>query len=278
MVRPARAPYVAALVRLRGEHDLASAPALRDTLHPIFGDVLVDLSDCTFIDSSVIGALITASQELEREGHTLALVVPPENVNVARTLEIVRMRELLRIHPAIPGGRASARLALEHAVEPGVDRAGSAPGDRCAGDGRRRSRRPSVAGRGGGMPNGSRAPCTTSVATATASSSGRRLAAGEPRARGGTQREREAQDRRSAPVAAAVRQATRAPDERPPTSTRQARAAQPRGAARRPTIQASSRCAAGGGGPAAGDAVGLLDEGDADAEPRAPSPGPRAVG
>jgi anti-anti-sigma factor len=102
-VRPARAPYVAALVCLRGEHDLASAPALRDTLHPIFGDVLVDLSDCTFIDSSVIGALITASQELEREGHTLALVVPPENVNIARTLEIVRMRELLRIYPAIPG-------------------------------------------------------------------------------------------------------------------------------------------------------------------------------
>jgi anti-anti-sigma factor len=102
-VRPARAPHYAAIVSLRGEHDLATAPVIRDALSPVFGDVLVDLSECTFVDSTVIGALIAASQELQREGHTLALVVPPENADVARTLEIVRIGELLQVHPQVPG-------------------------------------------------------------------------------------------------------------------------------------------------------------------------------
>jgi anti-anti-sigma factor len=102
-IRPARAPQYAAIVILRGEHDLASTSALRAALSPLFGDVLIDLSECTFVDSSVIGALVAASQALQREGHALSLVVPPENVNVARTLEIVRIGDLLRIHPRIPG-------------------------------------------------------------------------------------------------------------------------------------------------------------------------------
>ena len=102
-VRPPRAPQYAAIVSLRGEHDMATAPVIRDALSPLFGDVLVDLSNCTFVDSTVIGALIAASQELEREGHTLSLVVPPENADVARTLEIVHISELLQILPQVPG-------------------------------------------------------------------------------------------------------------------------------------------------------------------------------
>ena len=65
------------------------------------------------------------------------------------------------------------------------------------------------------MPNGSLAPCTTSVGTLTASSSGRRLGAGFVR-RGGTSGNAR-QRTPIASVASAVRQATRAPSERPPT-------------------------------------------------------------
>ena len=71
--------------------------------------MLVDLSDCSFIDSTVIGSLIAAFQELEREGYTLSLVVPPENASVARTLEIVRIGELIEIHPRVPSGDRTAR-------------------------------------------------------------------------------------------------------------------------------------------------------------------------
>ena len=75
-------------MRLRGEHDLSTAPEVRAALSSISGSVLVDLADCAFIDSTIIGALITASQELEREGHVLELYVPPENLTVSRTLEV----------------------------------------------------------------------------------------------------------------------------------------------------------------------------------------------
>ena len=101
-VRPKRAPQYAAIVSLHGEHDLATSTALAETLRPLLGNVLVDLSDCAFVDSTVIGSLIAAARELEREGHTLSLVVPPENASVARTLEIVRIGELIRIHPRVP--------------------------------------------------------------------------------------------------------------------------------------------------------------------------------
>jgi anti-anti-sigma factor len=101
-VRPARAPRYAAIVTLRGEHDLATTGQLRDSLRPLLGNVLVDLSECSFVDSTVIGALIAASQELGREGHELSLVVPPDNENIARTLEIVRIGELMPIFPKVP--------------------------------------------------------------------------------------------------------------------------------------------------------------------------------
>jgi anti-anti-sigma factor len=97
-VRPQRAPQYAAIVSLHGEHDLATSAALAETLRPLYGDVLVDLSDCSFVDSTVIRALITAAQELDREGHSL----PPENASIGRTLELVRIGELLRVHPRVP--------------------------------------------------------------------------------------------------------------------------------------------------------------------------------
>jgi anti-anti-sigma factor len=101
-VRPQRAPQYSAIVSLHGEHDIATSTALVESLRPLLGDVLVDLSDCSFIDSTVIGSLITAAQELDREGHTLSLVVPPENVSIARTLEIVRIGELISVYPRVP--------------------------------------------------------------------------------------------------------------------------------------------------------------------------------
>jgi anti-anti-sigma factor len=101
-VRPQRAPQYSAIVSLHGEHDIATSTALVESLRPLLGDVLVDLSDCSFIGSTVIGSLITAAQELDREGHTLSLVVPPENASIARTLEIVRIGELIPIYPRVP--------------------------------------------------------------------------------------------------------------------------------------------------------------------------------
>ena len=74
-------------------------------------------------------------------------------------------------------------------------------------------------GPGGGMPNWSLLPWTTSTGTVTASSSVSRLGAGTlPERRGGCNGNAR-QSTPTAPVAVAVRQATRAPAERPPVTS-----------------------------------------------------------
>jgi anti-anti-sigma factor len=99
---PIRAPSYAGIVSLRGEHDLDSSAAIRDALDSIDGDVLVDLTSCGFMASSVVGMLLRTSQERERAGHRLDLLVPPENRIIARTIEIASLRELLTVHDRLP--------------------------------------------------------------------------------------------------------------------------------------------------------------------------------
>lgn len=101
-LRPHAWPRFAALVTLHGEHDLSTSERVRRALDPLYGDVLVDLSDCSFIDSTVIGALLGKHQELEREAHRLDLIVPVENRVIARTVSIVGLDALLVVHGSSP--------------------------------------------------------------------------------------------------------------------------------------------------------------------------------
>ena len=115
------------------------------------------------------------------------------------------------------------------------------------------------------MPNGSPSPCTTSTGTATASSSASRLGACVPLLRRGGCSGNARHRTPAAPVAAAVRQATRAPDERPPAtsgrpaSSPAAQVLDDRDPGRVEVVRRRRRAPAG-------DAVGLLDERHADAE------------
>jgi anti-sigma B factor antagonist len=90
-------------VVVRGEHDIYTAPALRDRLDQALGGVTdaaapaakkpvgvaVDLSGATFLDSSILGALLEARrQALERGiGYVVCLGEAPEP-GVQRILEI----------------------------------------------------------------------------------------------------------------------------------------------------------------------------------------------
>jgi anti-sigma B factor antagonist len=88
-------------VVVRGEHDIYTAPALRDRLDQALsgqtesgaGDkpvgVVVDLSSATFLDSSILGALLEARrQALEKGvGYVVCLGESPEP-GVQRILEI----------------------------------------------------------------------------------------------------------------------------------------------------------------------------------------------
>jgi anti-anti-sigma factor len=96
--RALHAPAFAAVVRLRGEHDLATGRELRAALKPIDGNVLVDFTECSFIDSAIIAVLIEDHQARIREGQRLELLVPPEHTHVSRTLTITGVGKLLPLY------------------------------------------------------------------------------------------------------------------------------------------------------------------------------------
>ena len=98
-LRPPSAPGFAAIVRLVGEHDMATSPSFREALQRIYGHVLVDLSECDFIDSSVIGVLFGDYQARTKEGQRLELIAPREGT-VARTLQVSGVSRLITVRTA----------------------------------------------------------------------------------------------------------------------------------------------------------------------------------
>src|SRR3954471_12598270 len=81
------------VVVVRGEHDIYTAPALRDRLDEAVGGgpagIVVDLSGATFLDSSILGALLEARrQALERGLGYVVCIGPEPEPGVARILEI----------------------------------------------------------------------------------------------------------------------------------------------------------------------------------------------
>lgn len=105
---PADAPGFAGCVSLVGEHDIATHEQVVEALAQVSGNLLVDLTECTFIDSTVIGAVSARSVALRRDGHRLELVVPPAGSAVTRVLEIVGMSAIAPMHAgwdAVPGSQ-----------------------------------------------------------------------------------------------------------------------------------------------------------------------------
>jgi anti-anti-sigma factor len=116
-----RAPGLS-VVAVRGEHDLNSVPVLTRVLDEAVGhsNVLVDLSECSFIDSRVIGALIRASQSVHGRGEHFVVVIPAEQAHLSRIAHLTRLdaffpiyrlrttaeREIARALQVIPADRS----------------------------------------------------------------------------------------------------------------------------------------------------------------------------
>jgi anti-anti-sigma factor len=97
-LRPACAPAFGGIVRLHGEHDMSTSDDVLGAIAPIEGDVLIDLSDCAFLDSTVIRVVLASFDARARQGCRLELVVPAANTTMTRTVEISGIRELLTVH------------------------------------------------------------------------------------------------------------------------------------------------------------------------------------
>jgi anti-anti-sigma factor len=68
-------------IRLFGELDLRSAREMQSALSEAVGDrtreLIVDLRKVSFIDSTALGALVRAAEQLRNQGRTLTLVRVP---------------------------------------------------------------------------------------------------------------------------------------------------------------------------------------------------------
>ena len=91
------------VVSVMGEVDLATARAFEQTLLDVAADpgdeVIVDLSDCSFLDSWGLGALIATKGRLEHSNRRMALVLT--NPNVMRIFQITRFDQRFAIYPTL---------------------------------------------------------------------------------------------------------------------------------------------------------------------------------
>ncbi len=110
-----RLPDTTPAIVLRGEHDVYTVPALRarlDELHQQSLDVLIDLSQTTFLDSSVLGALLGATETARAQQRDVAIVLgDPPTQAVARIFEVTGLGDVLATHPT----RADAQDFLREA-------------------------------------------------------------------------------------------------------------------------------------------------------------------
>ena len=91
----------AVVVPVVGELDAASVPDWRDRLHALIerndGDVLVELGEVTFIDSSGLGLLVGVHKRALQQGCPLHFTRPPDQC--WRAFTITALDEVLPFVP-----------------------------------------------------------------------------------------------------------------------------------------------------------------------------------
>jgi anti-sigma B factor antagonist len=89
------------VVSLSGEHDLYTAPKVREALRSVIAAgaraTLVDLTETTFLDSTMLHVLLSARNEL-RDGGRLLLLCNDENVK--RVFELAGIDRFFDFYPS----------------------------------------------------------------------------------------------------------------------------------------------------------------------------------
>jgi anti-anti-sigma factor len=107
------------IVSPAGEYDLSNVDALNDALQKLLSDetasCLLDLSAVTFMDSTVVHALIRWSKEAQvSEREALAIVVGGTDTPAARVLALVGLLKRLPVFAT----REAAKAALDQGRRP----------------------------------------------------------------------------------------------------------------------------------------------------------------
>ena len=99
-VRTETAPDGAIVIHVTGELDLAGVPQLEAATASALESpaVTIDLTECTFLDSSGVRALTQAARDVPARGGQLAVVT--NDPGILRVLEITGIDTLLDVRPS----------------------------------------------------------------------------------------------------------------------------------------------------------------------------------
>lgn len=100
-VRNETAGEAVEIVVLQGEHDLGTVPQVREALAAASAggkSLLVDLSSATFVDSSILGALLEARRSAVEAGRGFAVACSGDAEPVRRVLEVTGLADELPVH------------------------------------------------------------------------------------------------------------------------------------------------------------------------------------
>ena len=98
------------VIALTGEIDLETAPVVRKALldHLKKGkNLLIDLAQVTYIDSSGIASLVEGLQVARKQGHDLSLVSVSQRAH--RVLELARLDKVFTLHADLASALAAAK-------------------------------------------------------------------------------------------------------------------------------------------------------------------------
>ena len=100
------------LIRLSGELDLANAASLETELDRVLGDgggeIVVDLEELSFIDSTALGVLIAAQRRMHDDARLAIVCTHPQVLNV---FEITGIDTAFKIHAARAAALAHVQAA-----------------------------------------------------------------------------------------------------------------------------------------------------------------------
>ena len=98
-----------------GEHDVYTAPSLRDHIQSVLKErvpFVIDLTPATFVDSSVLRVLLEARRHAEEQGLGFAVALGDgEAEGVRRILDVTGLMKVFPVKPAREDALAAARSA-----------------------------------------------------------------------------------------------------------------------------------------------------------------------
>jgi anti-anti-sigma factor len=101
------------VVALRGDHDLSTKPRVVEALSRLRresrGVIVIDLRQCSFVDSTIIAVILAAGRRDTPQEPNVSVVLPDDASYVSRALSVIGLRDLLPV-----------RLSIEAALDVGA--------------------------------------------------------------------------------------------------------------------------------------------------------------